>query len=131
MGHSSRGEPDAESVASVSVVYAGRRGRRGATGSISCVCARGSGGIRGAANAAPLLAQVWNAESVALFAATKLAFDPTGILNPGVKVPLAGQEPFPAIKYDPDAAPIAPEARVALDAVSRSQRWAQHRLGLL
>ena len=79
----------------------------------------------------PLLAQVWNAESVALFAATKLAFDPTGILNPGVKVPLAGQEPFPAIKYDPEAAAIAPEARVALDAVNRSQGWAQHRLGLL
>ena len=79
----------------------------------------------------PLLAQVWSAESMALFAATKSAFDPTGILNPGVKVPLAGQVPISAIKYDPDAGPIAPEARMALDAVSRSKGWAQHRLGLL
>src|SRR5205085_3454502 len=34
----------------------------------------------------PLLGRVWSPESLARFAMVKHAFDPTGILNPGVKV---------------------------------------------
>ncbi len=79
----------------------------------------------------PLMGRVWSAEAMELFAATKLAFDPKGILNPGVKVPVPGQQPITTIKYDPQAAPVVPEARMALDHVNRSRGWAQHRLGLL
>ena len=40
---------------------------------------------------APLLGETWPTEETDLFALLKRAFDPDGILNPGVKVPLAGQ----------------------------------------
>ena len=46
---------------------------------------------------APMLERVWGPESVALFRQVKQAFDPAGILNPGVILPLPGQRPFDAI----------------------------------
>lgn len=48
---------------------------------------------------APLLETIWGAELVACFRAVKEAFDPLGILNPGVILPLPGQRPLDAIKY--------------------------------
>ncbi|HEX2203881.1 MAG TPA: FAD-binding oxidoreductase [Longimicrobium sp.] len=48
---------------------------------------------------APLLEIVWGREIVACFRAVKDAFDPLGILNPGVVLPLPGQRPLDAIKY--------------------------------
>jgi FAD/FMN-containing dehydrogenase len=48
---------------------------------------------------APLLEAVWGAPTVALFRAVKDAFDPQGILNPGVILPLPGQRPLDAIRY--------------------------------
>jgi FAD/FMN-containing dehydrogenase len=48
---------------------------------------------------APLLETIWGAEMVARFRAVKEAFDPGGILNPGVILPLPGQRPLDAIKY--------------------------------
>jgi len=42
---------------------------------------------------------VWGPEFVACFRAVKDAFDPLGILNPGVILPLPGQRPLDAIKY--------------------------------
>jgi len=48
---------------------------------------------------APLLDIVWGPETVACFRAVKEAFDPAGILNPGVILPLPGQRPLDAIKY--------------------------------
>jgi FAD/FMN-containing dehydrogenase len=48
---------------------------------------------------APLLETIWGPEIVACFRAVKDAFDPAGILNPGVILPLAGQRPLDAIKY--------------------------------
>ena len=48
---------------------------------------------------APVLETVWGAEMVALFRTVKYAFDPLGILNPGVILPLPGQRPLDAIKY--------------------------------
>ncbi|MDQ3605828.1 MAG: FAD-binding oxidoreductase, partial [Gemmatimonadota bacterium] len=47
---------------------------------------------------APLLETVWGADMVALFREVKEAFDPAGILNPGVILPLAGQRPLDAIR---------------------------------
>jgi FAD/FMN-containing dehydrogenase len=48
---------------------------------------------------APLLEIIWGPELVACFRAVKDAFDPLGILNPGVILPLPGQRPLDAIKY--------------------------------
>jgi FAD/FMN-containing dehydrogenase len=48
---------------------------------------------------APLLETIWGPELVACFRAVKDAFDPLGILNPGVILPLPGQRPLDAIKY--------------------------------
>jgi FAD/FMN-containing dehydrogenase len=48
---------------------------------------------------APLLEIIWGAELVECFRAVKRAFDPLGILNPGVILPLAGQRPLDAIRY--------------------------------
>lgn len=80
---------------------------------------------------APLLPRVWSPLAVELFRATKLAFDPEGILNPGVKVPLNGQLPFTDIKYDPALAPLPDDARAALDAVAHERLWGRFRLGML
>jgi FAD/FMN-containing dehydrogenase len=48
---------------------------------------------------APLLERVWGAEMVRRFRAVKDAFDPLGILNPGVILPLPGQAPLDAVRY--------------------------------
>ena len=48
---------------------------------------------------APVLETVWGAETVALFRAVKDAFDPAGILNPGVILPLPGQRPLDGVRY--------------------------------
>lgn len=79
----------------------------------------------------PLMARTWSPEAMALFAATKHAFDPQAILNPGVKVPLAGARPLEAIKYDPDLPPLPPAARAALDRIVREKAWARSRLDAL
>jgi FAD/FMN-containing dehydrogenase len=47
---------------------------------------------------APLLEGIWGAKMVALFRAVKDAFDPIGILNPGVVLPLPGQRPLDALR---------------------------------
>lgn len=79
----------------------------------------------------PLLARTWSAEALELFAATKRAFDPTGILNPGVKVALPGARALEALKYDPALEPLPAAARTALDRVVREKGWAVNRLSLL
>ncbi|HEX5727774.1 MAG TPA: FAD-linked oxidase C-terminal domain-containing protein, partial [Longimicrobiaceae bacterium] len=48
---------------------------------------------------APLLETVWGPELVACFRAVKEAFDPAGILNPGVILPLPGQRPLDAARF--------------------------------
>ena len=79
----------------------------------------------------PLLGSVWPAESLALFAAVKAAFDPTGILNPGVKVATPGAAPLGDLKVDPALPALPPAARAALDLVTRERAWGRHRLDLL
>ncbi len=79
----------------------------------------------------PLLDRIWSAEARELFAAVKSAFDPKGILNPGVKVPLANQPPLGDIKYDPSLVPLPPEARSALDKVSDERAYSTLRLSLI
>ena len=47
---------------------------------------------------APLLERAWGQEAAALFREVKGCFDPAGILNPGVKVPLEGHRPIETVK---------------------------------
>lgn len=79
----------------------------------------------------PLMFRVWDARAMALFARVKHAFDPLGILNPGVKVPRPGDDPLASVKYDPELPPLPADARAALDSVVRDKAWASYRLGLL
>jgi hypothetical protein len=66
-----------------------------------------------------------------MFGRIKHAFDPEGILNPGVKVPLAGQRATADIKYDPSLAALPAAARAALDVVERDRAYAMSRLDLV
>ncbi len=79
----------------------------------------------------PLLSRTWGPEAVEAFALVKRSFDPDGILNPGVKVPLPGQRAIEEMKYDPAAPPLPPMVRAALDAVDRDRAWHRFRLSLV
>ncbi len=79
----------------------------------------------------PLLDRVWSAEARELFALVKNAFDPKGILNPGVKVPVGNQQPLGDIKYDPALAPLPDDARRALDLVTDNRVYSELRLSLV
>lgn len=79
----------------------------------------------------PLLSRTWRWPAAAMFLAVKRAFDPAGILNPGVKVPLPGQTILEDIKYDPALRPLTQAARAALDIVERERAYATFRLDLL
>jgi FAD/FMN-containing dehydrogenase len=81
----------------------------------------------------PLLDRVWDARAREEFRLVKETFDPSGILNPGVKVPLqAGPPPFDIpVKYDPALRPLPAVARRALDRVDRERAYAEFRLALL
>jgi FAD/FMN-containing dehydrogenase len=80
---------------------------------------------------APLLVETWPDEEIELFNAVKGCFDPDGILNTGVKIPLPGQRPIADVKYDPALPPLPPEARAALDHVAAKRAYAPSRLSLI
>lgn len=63
---------------------------------------------------APLLDTIWGTEMVQLFRQVKDAFDPAGILNPGVILPLSGQRPLDALRKYP-ARPVRPVAGMESD----------------
>jgi hypothetical protein len=66
------------------------------------------------------------------FRAVKTAFDPFGILNPGVKLPASDAPPLGGPnKYDPELAALPGPARAALDRVQRERAWGRSRLELL
>ncbi len=79
----------------------------------------------------PLLHIACSTETAAAFGHIKRCFDPTGILNPGVKIPLPGQRPLEAIKYDPALAALPGQAERALAVVARDRAYATLRLELL
>jgi FAD/FMN-containing dehydrogenase len=79
----------------------------------------------------PLLDRVWSPEARARFAMIKGAFDPANILNPGVKIPLAGQKAIDLVKYDPTLDALPDAARNALHTVERERAYSRFRLDLL
>lgn len=79
----------------------------------------------------PLLNRVWTDAARERFAMVKRSFDPMGIFNPGVKLPLPGQQPIGDVKYDPELPPLPPSAARALEIVERDRAYAQFRLALL
>jgi FAD/FMN-containing dehydrogenase len=79
----------------------------------------------------PLMPRVWSSIARERFGEVKLAFDPAGILNPGVKVAVAGELPLGDIKYDPELASLPPRARAVLDRVEGQRAYARSRLELL
>lgn len=79
----------------------------------------------------PLLDRVWSGEALECFTAIKQAFDPTNLFNPGVKVPLAGQQAVDLVKYDPALAPHPDAAARVLATVDRERAYARFRLDLL
>lgn len=79
----------------------------------------------------PLMPAVWPPDALGDFAAIKRAFDPRGILNPGVKVATPGERALGDIKYDPSLPPLPADARAVLDRVERERAYARSRLELL
>lgn len=51
---------------------------------------------------APLLERIWSPAHMAAFRSIKDLFDPHGVLNPGVIVPLAGQDPLEGFAQGPE-----------------------------
>jgi FAD/FMN-containing dehydrogenase len=86
----------------------------------------GDGALR-----APLLDRTTNATSRELARRVKHAFDPTGLLNPGVKVALPDQRAIGEIKYDPTLPLLPPAAARVLARVERERAYAEFRLDML
>ena len=79
----------------------------------------------------PLLSRVWSDHAREIFSMVKEAFDPGGILNPGVKIPLANQKALNDVKYDPSLPPLPEEARQALDKITDERAYSTFRLSLI
>jgi FAD/FMN-containing dehydrogenase len=79
---------------------------------------------------AGILERIYGPEVAALFAAVKHAFDPAGVLNPGVIVP-DGTPPLAALKVGPAAAPIPDEIAHRLRHREGAGAWAVPPLALL
>ena len=79
----------------------------------------------------PLMDRIWSDVERRLFAAIKRAFDPDGVLNPGVKVPLPEQRAIDVVKYDPSLDALPDDAARALATVERERAYARFRLDLL
>ena len=72
-----------------------------------------------------------NPEVLELARHVKRAFDPDGVLNPGVKVPLPDQRAIGDIKYDPMLPSPPPAAVRVLERVERDRAYAEFRLAML
>lgn len=80
----------------------------------------------------PMLGATHDAATLARYAAVKRAFDPAGILNPGVIVATPGSAPLAFdIKYDPALPPPPPAAAAVLQAVERERGYGRFRLQML
>jgi FAD/FMN-containing dehydrogenase len=69
------------------------------------------------------LHRVFGDETMSLFAELKCAYDPGGILNPGVIIPAPDWSPLANLKVGPDAASIPPRIAAQLRRVEREAGW--------
>ncbi len=79
---------------------------------------------------AGLAERFYGSEIVALFRELKRAYDPRGILNPGVIIPSADWRPLADLKVGPDAAPLPDDVAARLRDVERTAGWATSKLDL-
>jgi FAD/FMN-containing dehydrogenase len=73
---------------------------------------------------AGVLERFYGAEVLSLFRALKAAYDPAGILNPGVILPARDWAPLADLKVGPDAATIPDDIAQGLRAIEQEGRWA-------
>jgi FAD/FMN-containing dehydrogenase len=76
------------------------------------------------------LETVYGPEITSFFRLVKEAFDPVGILNPGVKIPTAEDRPFGALKVGAGAATIPEDIEEGLRDIERFARYSVSRLDL-
>ncbi|HXH63758.1 MAG TPA: FAD-linked oxidase C-terminal domain-containing protein, partial [Gemmatimonadales bacterium] len=72
---------------------------------------------------AGLIERVFGAEVTEMFRAVKRAYDPRGILNPGVILPAAGWSPLAELKVGPGAASLPDDIAARLREVERNAGW--------
>jgi FAD/FMN-containing dehydrogenase len=72
---------------------------------------------------APVLERVYGSKIVRLFEQVKKAFDPVGIMNPGVILPKGGGKSLDHLKVGPRTQPIPGEIEQRLREVERSAQW--------
>ena len=77
------------------------------------------------------LEQVYGAEIIDLFHRVKQAFDPQGVMNPGVIIPEPGARPLDHLKVGGDAAAIPEALARGLRNIERAGGWGVSRLELL
>jgi FAD/FMN-containing dehydrogenase len=79
---------------------------------------------------AHLLERVYGPELMVLFKLVKDAFDPAGIMNPGVKLPSPKALPFDDLKVGSDAVSLPPSIEAGLRDIERSAGYSLSRLDL-
>lgn len=79
---------------------------------------------------AGVLKRFFGAPGLAAFRDVRRAYDPLGILNPGVIIPAPDWAPLAELKVGPDAAPIPDDIADLLRAMERAASWGTPKLEL-
>lgn len=79
---------------------------------------------------AGLLERLYGAEILALFRAVKHAFDPRGIFNPGIVLPLDETSPITRLKTGATAVPLPSDIAAGLRRIEQQRGYGQPRLEL-
>ena len=80
---------------------------------------------------APIIQRLYGPDVVDLFRQVKRAFDPAGIMNPGVKVPEDGARPVAHLKVGPDAVAIPQDIEDRLRQLEQTGGWSTPKLDLV